>query len=177
MIGKARAHRGRQWRRISCFLLFLMVDVLIISFLLSLVGRALPTTGLSAQQSKAKQSKALSVLVLLSDASSFFSWASSLRLSSDKARNKNKTAKLFPCCTPPHPGGLAATCIGFLSDHLLHSFLAPRCRYWSLILEPPAFARKKAGSKTLISNPLYISPGTLFVLFVLFILSLYLSNC
>ena len=42
-----------------------MIDV-IISFLLSLLDRALPTTGLSAQQSKA-----LGVLVLLGDASFF----------------------------------------------------------------------------------------------------------
>ena len=143
-----------------------MIDV-IISFLLSLLDRALPTTGLSAQQSKA-----LGVLVLLGDAS-FFLFGISSRLSSNKARDQNKTAKLFPPVAHLRTrGGLVAICIVlffFLPVHLLHSFLAPRCSYWSLTLEPPTFARKKGGSKTLILNPPHSSSGNIFVLFVFFL--------
>lgn len=128
-----------------------MIDV-IISFLLSFLDRALPTTGLSAQQSKA-----LGVLVLYWAMHHFLSLAFPLRLSSDKAREKNKTAKLFPLL---HTSLTWEDSLQHALAFYLSIYFIP---FWFrvvdiglLTLEPSTFARKKGGSKTLILDTLYI---------------------
>ena len=138
-----------------------------LSFEISSLDRALLTTGLSAQQSKALgRSRSL-----LGDAS-FSSWVYSLRPSSDKARERTRLRNYSPVAYPPYPEDSLQLALAFvyLSIYSVPSFWLRICRYRSLTLEiPPTFARKKGGSKNIILNPLCILPETLSVLFVFFV--------
>lgn len=127
--------------------------MLLYSFLLPFLDRALLTTGLSAQQSKA-----LGILLLFWAMHHLSSLAFPLRLSSDKAREKNKTAKLFPLLHTPVPaeGSLQYALAFFIYPSTSFLFWLRVVDIWSLTLEPSTFARKKGGSKTLILNPLYV---------------------
>lgn len=89
------------------FSAFSMIDALIP--FLSLLDRAFLTTGLSAQQG-IRRSRSLGDAL-------FSSWAFHLRLSPDKARKSNKTAKLFPLLHT------AAACIGFYLSIYFLSFI------------------------------------------------------
>ena len=132
------------------FLLVVMIDVLI-SFLRNFFSRS--CLAYHWALSTAKQSKAPGrSRSLLGDASF------SLRPSSDKVRERNKTAKLFPCCKPPYSEDSLQLALAFLSVHLLHSLLlAQHCRYRSLTPEnPPNFRKKEGRKQDIILNPLYI---------------------
>jgi hypothetical protein len=84
-------------------------------------------------------------------------WHFPLRLSPGKAREKNKTAKLFPLL---HTSLTWEDSLQHALAFYLSIYFIP---FWFrvvdiglLTLEPSTFARKKGGSKTLILDTLYI---------------------
>jgi hypothetical protein len=82
------------WAATAAYLVFICLFQDRYSYLfLSLLGRALLNTGLSAQHSKA-----LRHLVFSFGDAAFLSWAFSVRLSSGKARERTRLRNYSPCC-------------------------------------------------------------------------------
>lgn len=151
MIGKVRTLRGRQWRRISCFLLFFSRSVFLF---LSLSSASCLNTGLSAQHSKT-----LGVFVLLGDAA-FLSWAFSLAPASGQSKGKKQDCEIIPllhnlCILR----GFAATCIWLLICPFT-SFLsccAVDIGLLLLVCKPTTLSQERMRERqdrTLILNPL-----------------------
>jgi len=115
---------------------FSMIDVLIFTFF-SLLDRALL---LGSQHSTARH---LAFSFSFSWAMLHFYLGPFLAPVFGQSNGENKTAKLFPCCTTSvHPGGLAATCIGFYSVHLLPFFFRLGVVDIGLLFWSPHFREK-----------------------------------
>jgi hypothetical protein len=155
MIGKARTHRGRQRRRISCFLLFSKIDILISFSLFWNVPyyRAPSTVQWGTWRSRSRSLARCCISIL----------GPSLAPVSGQSKGKETRLRNYsPVAHLPYPRRTRCNMhLAFLSVHLLSSFLRfQRCRYlvsYFGAIPTTTFARKderKTGQDTLILNHL-----------------------
>jgi hypothetical protein len=157
MIGKARTHRGRQRRRISCFLLFSKIDILISFSLFWNVPyyRAPSTVQWGTWRSRSRSLARCCISIL---GPSLAPVSGQSKGKETRLRNYSPVAHLsYPRRTRCN---MHLAFFFYLSIYFLPFCASSVVDIWSLTLvqyPPPLFARKderKTGQDTLILNPL-----------------------